>query len=59
MRTVPVLWAVLARARGNGLPRGHLDAMEAVPAVADPDRERAERNRAIPGLTRRPATPGR
>ena len=50
---------VLAGARENGLPRGCLDALEAVPSVADPDPERAERNRAIPGLTRRPATPGR
>ena len=47
---------VIAGARENGLPRGCLDAIEAVPSVADPDPERAERNRA---LTRRSATPGR
>ena len=47
---------VLSGARENRLPRDYLDAIEAVPSVADPDPERAERNRA---LTPRSATPGR
>ena len=38
---------VLAGARENGLSQGYLDAIEAVPSVADPDLERAARNRAV------------
>ena len=50
---------VLSGARENGLSRDYLDAIEAVPSVADPEPERAERNRADLGLMRRSATPGR
>ena len=38
---------VLVGARELGLPRDYLDAIEAVPPVADPDPERAARNRLI------------
>ena len=46
---------VLAGARELGLSRDYLDAIEAVPSVADPDPERADRNR----FNRRFAMPGR
>ena len=50
---------VLSGARENGLSRDYLDAIEAVPSVADPDPVRTDRNRADLGLMRRSATPGR
>ena len=53
---VPFDWYrdfVVAGARDLELPRGYLDAIEAVRCVADPDRERADRNRLIRRSARR------
>lgn len=55
---VPFDWYrgfVVAGARELGLPGTYVDAIETMPAVADPDPERADRNRVI----LRSATPGR
>lgn len=49
---------VVAGAREHGLARDYVERLLAVPSVADPDRERAARHRALLAEARRPsATP--